>query len=74
MSKIKLGYLNNLKAEVKRFEKRVDEAIEALTEDKYSLKEFAAVKRGAMDLKQELTNATQFSKYETRVLKQQRSK
>lgn len=53
--------LNEIKAELKRFEKRLDAAIIRLKEDdfaKYGSKETGAVKRAALDLKMELTKIT----------------
>ena len=55
--------LKEVQKELKRFHKKLKKAIKAKTEDKYSCRDFAASKRGAMDLKIELTKLTQFSKY-----------
>ena len=60
----KLQMLRNIQTEVLRFEERLRKAIE--TEQgptSYSRKDYAACKRGALDLKNELTNLTQDSKY-----------
>ncbi len=72
MSEIKIELLKEVKAELKRLDIRIDEAVEALSEDKWKVKEFAAVKRGAMDLKQTLVKITQFGKYENELLEKQR--
>lgn len=58
---VTIEILNEIKAEVKRFNKRVDAAIARLKEDStasYGCKETGAVKRAALDLKNELTKIT----------------
>ena len=55
--------LKEVQKELKRFSKKLKKAIKAKTEDRYSCRDFAASKRGAMDLKIELTKLTQFSKH-----------
>ena len=53
--------LSEVKQELKRFEKRLNAAIERFKNDsyaKYGCKESGAVKRAAMDLKNELTKIT----------------
>jgi uncharacterized membrane protein (DUF106 family) len=59
----KLELIQEIKLEVKRFQKRLDEAEKALKSDDYKVKEYASAKRGAMDLKNELTKLTQDGKY-----------
>ncbi len=57
-----LQILKDIKPELKRFEKRLHDAIQKLTDDEgaiYGCKETGAVKRAAMDLKRELTKITQ---------------
>ena len=56
-----LEHINEVELELKRFEKRLKVAKERFTEDnyaKYGCKESGALKRGAMDLKNELTKLT----------------
>jgi hypothetical protein len=48
--------------EVNRFKERLTTAIQEQTYDKYAHKHYAAAKRGALDLKNELTKLTQDSK------------
>ncbi len=72
-NKIELEVLEGIKVELKRFEKKLDKAIIDKTEDKYSVKAFAAVKRSAMDLKNELTNITNFSRYQDEYYKRERA-
>ncbi len=61
---MELSVLKEIKTELRRFEKRLDAAIERLVTDKkennwYSgTKETGAVKRAALDLKNELTKIT----------------
>jgi hypothetical protein len=56
--------LNEVKSELNRFTKKLNKAIKEQTDNKsYSHKEFASCKRGALDLKNELTKLTQSSKY-----------
>ena len=53
--------LYEIKVEVKRFSKRLEEALNRLRNDemaKYGCKETGAVKRAALDLKNELTKIT----------------
>ena len=53
--------LEDIKKELIRFKIRLDSAIKRVREDKYALhgcKETGAVKRGALDLKMELTKIT----------------
>lgn len=56
--------LKEVKEELTRFTKKINLALkEQKGEDNYSSKHFAASKRAAMDLKNELTKLTQSSKY-----------
>jgi len=58
---MELETLKQAKQELKRFEKRLNSAIERLTKEptaRYGCKETGAVKRAALDLKNELTNIT----------------
>jgi hypothetical protein len=55
---MELSNLNKLKTELKRFEKRLNEAISRLGKDeyaKYGCKETGALKRSSIDLKNEMT-------------------
>ena len=56
--------LNEIKPEVERFLQKLNLAIDEQSESKnYSSRHFASAKRGAIDLKHELTKLTQSSKY-----------
>lgn len=54
-----IDILREVKSELDRFKKRLELAIK----DPYSRKNYAAAKRGALDLKNELTKLTQDCKY-----------
>lgn len=62
--KSKLEVLKEVQHELTRFQKKLVTAIEEqkVTET-WSSKKYAAAKRGALDLKNELTKLTQDSKY-----------
>jgi len=61
MNKQKIETLKSVKKELERCSKRINLAIEEQsTENNYSQRHFAAVKRSALDLKNELTKLTQF--------------
>ena len=61
MNKQKIETLKSVKKELERCYKKIDLAIEEQsTEYNYSHRHFAAVKRSALDLKNELTKLTQF--------------
>lgn len=55
--------LEEVEKEAERFMQKLKEAIEEHKKDEYSRKKYAAVKRAAMDLKNELTKLTQDVKY-----------
>ena len=62
--KSNLEILKEVKTELNRFTERLDLAIEEQSKPKgFSLKRYAAAKRAALDLKNELTKLTQDSKY-----------
>jgi len=62
--KSNLEILKEVEAEVERFAQKLKLAIEEQSKEKsYSRKQYAATKRGALDLKNELTKLTQDSKY-----------
>lgn len=64
MKKSNLEILREVEAELNRFRDRLYLAIEEQSKQKgFSLKRYAAAKRAAMDLKNELTKLTQDSKY-----------
>ena len=71
---LKIKILKDLKKELKRFNKRINEAIQEQKEANYGCKHFAASKRGAMDLKRELNNLTQFSKVQDEYYRREREK
>ena len=56
--KTRIDLLKEVKSELKRFNKKIDLAIEEC-----SNRNFASCKRSAMDLKHELTKITQDTKY-----------
>lgn len=66
-----LGILREVEVELKRFTKTLKNAIKEKEENQWNAKGFASAKRGAMDLKNELTKLTQSSryKYEDKFLK-----
>lgn len=59
---MRIEELNEVKAELKRFEKRLNDAIKRIKEDDMvsitGCKETGAVRRAALDLKRELTKIT----------------
>ena len=55
--------LREVKEELTRFTKKINLAIKEQSTDNYTSKHFASCKRGAFDLKNELTKLTQISKY-----------
>jgi hypothetical protein len=55
--------LYEVRVELLRFLHKLDEAIEDTQGDQFYSKKFAACKRSAMDLKNELSKITQSSKY-----------
>lgn len=56
--------LREVKIELDRFTKKLNMAIkEQAKEGNYSSREYASAKRGALDLKNELTKLTQDSQY-----------
>lgn len=59
---MRIEELNDIKAELKRFEKRLNDAIKRIKEDDMvsitGSKETGAVRRAALDLKMELTKIT----------------
>lgn len=58
---MKIETLNEIELELKRFNNRLDEAKKRLSKDeyaKYGCKETAALRRAALDLKNELTAIT----------------
>lgn len=60
----KIDILKEVKAELDRFTGKLDAAIIQQSNAKsFSSKEYAAAKRAALDLKNELTKLTQDSKY-----------
>lgn len=62
--KEKIDVLKEVSIELDRFKKKLALAIkEQSSESNYSNKNYAASKRAAMDLKNELTKLTQDSKY-----------
>lgn len=61
--KTKLKVLQEISIELNRFNKKIALAIKEQTESSYSVKHYAASKRAAMDMKNELTKLTQDSKY-----------
>ncbi len=64
MENKKLQLLNEVKSETERFLAKLKEAISEQKDDSnYSRKKYAASKRAALDLKNELTKLTQDSKY-----------
>ncbi len=63
-AKNNIEILLEVNKELKRFKKKIHLAIIEQSESgNYSSKNYAAAKRGAMDLKNELTKLTQASKY-----------
>lgn len=59
-----ISILKEVQSELKRFTKKLDLAIkEQSTPNSYSNRKYAASKRAALDLKNELTKLTQDSKY-----------
>jgi predicted RNA-binding protein with RPS1 domain len=62
--KEKIEVLQEVKAELDRFKIKIDLAIKEQSEkSNYSSRHYASAKRGALDLKNELTKLTQDSKY-----------
>lgn len=62
--KQKIEVLQEITVELERFRKKLALAIKEQSEDRnYSSRHYAAAKRGALDLKNELTKLTQDSKY-----------
>jgi len=62
--KEKIDVLKEVQAELDRFKKKLDLAIKEQSEkSNYSSRHYAASKRSALDLKNELTKLTQDSKY-----------
>lgn len=62
--KSNIQILTEVKAELIRFNKKITEAIQEQSDKQnYSSRHFAAAKRAALDLKNELTKLTQCSKY-----------
>jgi len=62
--KTKLEVLQEVSAELNRFQARMELAIKEQSEaGNWSSRHYAATKRGALDLKNELTKLTQDSKY-----------
>lgn len=62
--KSKIEILTEVEAELKRFTKKLSLAIKEQSEkNQYSSRNYAASKRAALDLKNELTKLTQDSKY-----------
>lgn len=62
--KEKIDVLKEVQLELSRFKKKLDLAIKEQSSDSnYSNKNYAASKRAALDLKNELTKLTQDSKY-----------
>ena len=62
--KEKIEVLKEVKAELDRFKIKIDLAIKEQSEkSNYSSRHYASAKRGALDLKNELTKLTQDSKY-----------
>lgn len=60
----KIDILQEVSKELKRFNKKLTLAIEEQSKiDNYSSRHYAASKRAALDLKNELTKLTQDSKY-----------
>lgn len=57
--------LNEVKVELERFTEKLKKALDRPSEEinYHTTKEFAACKRAALDLKEELTKLTQSSKY-----------
>lgn len=58
-----LDILKEVKLELDRFTKKLNLAIKEQEQNQWAVKNFASAKRGAMDLKNELTKLTQRSKY-----------
>ena len=64
MGKEKIDILKEVNVEIIRFNKKMALALkEQSTENNYSSKHYASLKRAALDLKNELTKLTQDSKY-----------
>jgi len=62
--KTNIEILKEVELELQRFQKKIELAIEEQSsKDNYSNKSYAAAKRSALDLKNELTKLTQDSKY-----------
>ena len=62
--KEKIEVLEEVKAELDRFKRKIDLAIKEQSEkSNYSSRHYASAKRSALDLKNELTKLTQDSKY-----------
>lgn len=62
--KEKIDVLKEVQQELTRFQKKLDAAIkEQKVTPQWSSRHYAAAKRGALDLKNELTKLTQDSKY-----------
>lgn len=62
--KEKIDVLREVEIELNRFKKKLSLAIkEQSTDGNWSSRHYASVKRGALDLKNELTKLTQDSKY-----------
>ena len=62
--KTNIEILKEVKIALNRFDKKLNKAIKEQSDEKtYSRKDFASCKRGALDLKNELTKLTQSSKY-----------
>ena len=60
----RLKLLTDLKKELTRFTEKLDMAIlQVKDENNWSHKAYASAKRGALDLKNELTNLTQDARY-----------
>jgi len=55
--------LKEVSTELDRFKKKLALAIKEQSESNYSSRNYAAAKRAALDLKNELTKLTQDSKY-----------
>lgn len=66
MNKLDIELLREVEAETKRFLKKLDMAKKRIQEDQYAVhgcKETGAIKRSALDLKNELTRITQSTAY-----------
>ncbi len=66
MANLNIELLNEVESETKRFLKKLKETKARLSKDdyaKYGCKETGAIKRSALDLKNELTRITQASAY-----------